>query len=238
MFNVKNGDQQCFKWAVLSALFPAKKDAKSERRTTVRRRYDDTTIRRYDDTTVRRYDDTTIRSFFGDIAFDRCQWQWCEITPGFESNPILASSLDGMPLPRHRKLLFSLLEGYCHGELLDSISWRTINSGNCWCLQIPRAECFHSLAYTNNNQAGSLTSVVNVRPSSIHGRGVFAVTTLRRGEDLGPVYGRLQWRGSTHGGDVIHISGVFVHRRRDGGARGSTLCYMKERDLAGTRSRT
>ena len=24
-------------------------------------------------------------------------------------------------LPRHRKLLFSLLEGYCHGELLDSM---------------------------------------------------------------------------------------------------------------------
>ena len=70
------------------------------------------------------------------IAFDRCQWQWCEITSGFESNPILASSLDGMPLPRHRKLLFSLLEGYCHGELLDSISWRTINSGNCWCLGV------------------------------------------------------------------------------------------------------
>ena len=86
------------------------------------------------------------------IAFDRCQWQWCEITSGFESNPILASSLNGTPWPLHRKLLFSLLEGYCHGELLDSISWRTINSGNCWCLQIPRAECFHSLAYTNNNR--------------------------------------------------------------------------------------
>ena len=82
------------------------------------------------------------------IAFDRCQWQWCEITSGFESNPILASSLNGTPWPLHRKLLFSLLEGYCHGDLLDSISWRTINSGNCWCLQIPRAECFHSLAYT------------------------------------------------------------------------------------------
>ena len=87
------------------------------------------------------------------IAFDRCQWQWCEITSGFESNPILASSLNGTPWPLHRKLLFSLLEGYCHGELLDSISWRTINSGNCWCLQIPRAECFHSLAYTNGNLA-------------------------------------------------------------------------------------
>ena len=86
------------------------------------------------------------------IAFDRCQWQWCEITSGFESNPILASSLNGTPWPLHRKLLFSLLEGYCHGDLLDSISWRTINSGNCWCLQIPRAECFHSLAYTNNNR--------------------------------------------------------------------------------------
>ena len=32
------------------------------------------------------------------IAFDRCQWQWCERTSGFESNPILASSFDGTSL--------------------------------------------------------------------------------------------------------------------------------------------
>ena len=31
-------------------------------------------------------------------------------------------------MPFHRKLLFSLLESSHHGELLDSISWRTINS--------------------------------------------------------------------------------------------------------------
>ena len=31
-------------------------------------------------------------------------------------------------MPFHRKLLFSLLESYHHGELLGSISWRTINS--------------------------------------------------------------------------------------------------------------
>ena len=28
------------------------------------------------------------------IALDPCQWQWCEKTSGFGSNPILASSLD------------------------------------------------------------------------------------------------------------------------------------------------
>ena len=102
------------------------------------------------------------------IAFDRCQWQWCEITSGFESNPILASSLNGTPWPLHRKLLFSLLEGYCHGDLLDSISWRTINSGNCWCLQIPRAECFHSLRLlvASSEAPGSTVNWWRVMPNA------------------------------------------------------------------------
>ena len=51
--------------------------------------------------------------------------------------------------------------------------------------------------------------MVRVRPSPIHGRGVFAVTTLQRGEDLGEVYGRPRLRGTTPGNDVIRISGVY-----------------------------
>ena len=50
------------------------------------------------------------------VAFDRCQWQWCEITSGFESNPILASSLNGTPLPP--------IENYC------LVSWRAIAMEN------------------------------------------------------------------------------------------------------------
>ena len=92
-------------------------------------------------------------------------------------------------------------------------------------------------------QADGLTSMVEVRASPIHGRGVFALSALEAGDDLGEVYGRPGPRRADHGhGDVIRISGVYseldLHRCReciwwylnDGGAESNT--QFRTADLA------